>query len=96
MLQEALSVGAQGLRLRALHSGTCHLESLGSLQAEVRLDAPMLLACSERVSKTLCGVGEHEERGVRCTMTFVPFAILVVLGVLAVVALLYVLARRWL
>jgi hypothetical protein len=29
-------------------------------------------------------------------MTFVPFAILVVLGVLAVVALLYVLARRWL
>jgi hypothetical protein len=29
-------------------------------------------------------------------MTFVPFAILVVLGVLAVVALLYALARRWL
>src|SRR3712207_2642674 len=34
------------------------------------------------VSKTLYGVGKHEERGVRCTMTFVQFAILVVLGVL--------------
>ena len=61
-----------------------------------KLDAPMLLSCSEWVTKTFYGVGEHEKRGVRCTMTFVSFAIFVVLGVVVVVALLYVLARRWL
>jgi hypothetical protein len=48
------------------------------------------------IKETPCGVSEHKERGVLCAMTFGLFAALVVLGVVVVVALLYVLVRRWL